>query len=66
MTRKDYELIAAAIKNQREDFAHNKSSVAAVDATANRIANALSRDNLRFDRRRFLDAAGAKLDGALY
>lgn len=54
MTRKDYELIAAAIKTQVAG--HERDLATKVVAEA--IAQALQRDNPRFDRARFLKACG--------
>ena len=60
MTRKDYILIAAALK-----AAHN--SPATVDGhrciylAAERIADALASDNPRFDIARFLKACGVQI-----
>lgn len=59
MTRKDYVLIAAAIKAVTEE--HSADSVVnGITWTAERIADALARDNPRFDRERFLKAAGVQ------
>lgn len=49
MTKKDYELIANAIREELQDTSH----YAAVLFTANRIAKALATDNPRFDPVRF-------------
>lgn len=61
MTRKDYELIAAAIREQvlrlKPELAAGLA-LAAVKGTAMTIALALARDNPRFDRARFLSACG--------
>lgn len=59
MTRKDYILIAEALKvsrlrAEREDIALGN------DYAAKAIADALGRDNPRFDRERFLKAAGVQ------
>ena len=60
MTKKDYELIAEAIR----DGIHEHKRVFGepphhhVQVLTERIADALARDNPRFQRRRFLDAAG--------
>lgn len=64
MTRKDYELIAAAIKathdriDQQTDFSHNGEQQRGVRRTAAHLADALAHDNPRFDRTRFLKACG--------
>lgn len=54
MTKKDYIVIATAIREARArgdgrcDYA--------IDVVANRIADKLQADNPRFDRKRFLEA----------
>ena len=54
MTRKDYVLIAEAIKE-----AHRLTSEkAGAGVVAYMLANTLQADNPRFDRARFLDACG--------
>jgi hypothetical protein len=58
MTRKDYILIAAAIKAVNRS--HDSSVVNGIRWTAERIADVLARDNPRFDRERFLTAAGVQ------
>lgn len=59
MTRKDYIAFAALLKDQREvnDKPHNN----AVDLTAVAMCDLFVRDNPRFDRERFLKAAGVQL-----
>lgn len=54
MTRKDYVLLAAAIKaaSAAPGYAERNAFV------AHAIADALARENPRFDRERFLRAAG--------
>lgn len=54
MTRKDYVLLAEAIKNCNV----NDDEQFGVDACAECIADALAADNPRFDRARFLKDAG--------
>jgi len=65
MTRKDYELIAAAIKGELDNSTADKfgddvqrAHYWAVDAVAKRISNGLATDNPRFDRAIFLRACG--------
>jgi hypothetical protein len=62
MTRKDYELIAAAIRMQvdslREGQPSTTLSLIAVQECAVKIAGALMRENQRFDYTRFLTACG--------
>lgn len=63
MTRKDYELIAAAIKEAKPllppvaDYAETTRQLG-WQTTAHAVAEALARDNPRFDRERFLAACG--------
>ena len=64
MTRKDYILIADALKNAQpmcklNDFADEMVSACHRDV-ARTLADALGRDNPRFDRERFLKAAGVQ------
>jgi len=54
MSRKDYQLIAQALRSSWEDHGTPPSP----DDTAHAIADALQADNPRFDRDRFLIAAG--------
>ena len=58
MTRKDYEVLAAALADARPTANENKAwhSQHCIDALA--VADALARDNARFDRARFLKACG--------
>ena len=69
MTRKDFILIAAALKAAGLEAAsphpvfssapaHNR--LLGRDICAVRLADALARDNPRFDRERFLKAAGVQ------
>ena len=55
MTRKDYVLIAAALKASRDRWVFAQTWLDAVHS----VANALMEDNARFDRERFLIACGA-------
>jgi len=64
MTRKDYILIAAALRDckPREkvgDFTDEMVGACFRDV-CDYLANALARDNPRFDRERFLKAAGVQ------
>ena len=54
MTRKDYQLIATVLKN----FGLDDYPVDDRDTIAYNLADALAADNPRFDRDRFLVAAG--------
>lgn len=63
MTRKDYVLIAAALftaRMQVEDIgpAHRAIVLRAFDEATRKLADSLGSDNPRFDRERFLKAAG--------
>lgn len=60
MTRKDYILIAAALNAARSSYEERLGTVYnnGIDNAADRIADSLARDNARFDRGRFLAAAG--------
>ena len=64
MTRKDYVLIAAALTQAKLDILGKEPPEAHSDLLDGRdyavehIADALARDNPRFDRERFLKAAG--------
>lgn len=58
MTRKDYILIAAALKAARI-ATETDITVYALNATAHTVSDALALDNSRFDRIRFLKACGA-------
>lgn len=58
MTRKDYELIADAIK--QHSAAANPDAAAAVRRVAHELTEALSADNSRFDTSRFLKACGVE------
>lgn len=68
MTRKDYNLIADAIKNTRlpvslTDERFYLMMLAATRTIAESVADGLAGDNPRFDRERFLKAAlGEKFD----
>lgn len=57
MTRKDYILLAAAIRACRFDGMDPVRAAIHADY-ANRVSDALAQDNPRFDRGRFLAAAG--------
>lgn len=62
MTRKDYVLIAEALKHARDQIPATGEHVAhellGNSSSARSIANALADDNPRFDRARFLQACG--------
>jgi hypothetical protein len=52
MTRKDYRLIAEALRRSP----YRKDSFFQWEATVGSIADAMAKDNPRFDRRKFLEA----------
>lgn len=62
MTRKHYEMLAAALKSARvpECYDHDTHSNAGADRAAVAVAEVLAADNPRFDRERFLRAAGVQ------
>ena len=62
MTRKDYILIADALKAARSSYTLPNVAIYhnGIDNAAHRLADALDRDNPRFDRERFLKAAGVQ------
>ena len=62
MTRKDYILIAAALRDARTYAAQHPEQFADVGVTiVHTLADRLANDNPRFDRERFLKAAGVQL-----
>lgn len=73
MTRKDYVLIAAALKEARshwltlpaditadQEAATRAAFALAIKAAAEELAGSLRRENPRFDRARFFKAAGVQ------
>lgn len=58
MTRKDYIVIAEAIKDALS-YDANEHERSMAQNIANRIAIAMRADNPRFDRERFMTATGA-------
>lgn len=58
VTRKDYILIAAALKRAQAQEA--RDGIPSYGYAARFLADALARDNARFEPRRFLDAAGVQ------
>jgi hypothetical protein len=58
MSRKDYVAIAAAISATKEDYTEILGALPALKTATKRIAEAFASDNPRFDRDRFMDAAG--------
>lgn len=63
MTRKDYVLIAEAIKgavNYEAEFNNNEAGADALKKFSITLASLLLADNPRFDVNRFFDACGVK------
>ncbi len=64
MTRKDYVLIAAALRDTLlidcPTESYLQGAKAAHVSAVTRLADSLARDNPRFDRERFLKAAGVQ------
>lgn len=63
LSKKDYELIAGALKHAYEAFDGRESEIESalgVEVAAINIARALSNDNPRFDKARFLAACGVR------
>ena len=60
MTRKDYEAIAAAIKEVVDSNRWFKGNLSGTQDTAKAVANVMAADNPRFDRARFLKACGVQ------
>jgi hypothetical protein len=58
MTRKDYVLIAAAIKAAYQTFDKPSNHANGARHVAHTLADTLATDNPRFDRDRFLTACG--------
>lgn len=60
MTRKDYQLIAEAIRPYADSLYRNrlKDMESAVETVAIRIARALEKENPRFDSDKFMEACG--------
>ena len=62
MTKKDYELIAAAIKQSLAGFTCREERVATLEIALN-LSDALAADNPRFAPNYFLHACGFKASG---
>lgn len=60
MTRKDYVMVADAIKDagNAQDLVDGREARIALETAATFIADGLSQDNPRFDRKRFMAACG--------
>ncbi|MEK9738093.1 MAG: hypothetical protein VW438_00010 [Euryarchaeota archaeon] len=61
MSRKDYELIAAAFRRSARDLTTPERRLGMVEAIAY-VSEALGNDNPRFDANRFLNAAMSEAD----
>lgn len=59
MTRKDYVLIAKAIRTTRGLYTFNRNEIAelAIDSVVDTLANRLAEENPRFDRAKFVEAS---------
>jgi len=63
MTKKDFELIAQAVREAREGLGHDGKAGAdafTLNRVSDRLCRALSATNGRFDRDRFLRACGVE------
>jgi len=58
MTRKDYELIARALKISGLNWEDGATPETVIREVAGQLAYTLAQDNPRFDRARFLTACG--------
>ena len=58
MTRKDYELIAAYIRNSRAGIIDGLDPIQEIDSVTAGLADRLAADNPQFNRDRFLAACG--------
>lgn len=61
MTRKDYEMIAQAVRDGLADGRRDPASTEAAKVAktiAQYVSDGLAADNLRFDRKRFMAACG--------
>lgn len=60
MTRKDYILLVDALREAHPHMVHQSEEREQWQVDCESIADALARDNPRFDRARFLTACGIK------
>jgi hypothetical protein len=58
MTRKHYVEVAAILAGERAVYASKPDAVRVLDNVTHSLADVFKRDNSRFDRQRFYDAAG--------
>lgn len=61
MTRKDYEAIAQAIRQVRNDFDYDVMARCVITALTGDIGKVLAKDNPRFDFHRFVVACGGNI-----
>jgi hypothetical protein len=62
MHRKDYILIANALRNYRNEPDANHNSWSGIEEVSNRICDALATDNPRFNREHFLAVVRGEKD----
>lgn len=60
MSRKDYEAIAAVLRNTRKQFCYDETADEVIDTIAARLCFEFLLDNERFDERKFLAATRPK------
>lgn len=60
MTRKDFQLIADAIREARTNAKGDPYMLHGVDLASHALTNALASSNARFDANRFLAACGVE------
>ena len=60
MTRKDYVLIADAMKRARPVILNNRGPLDMWESCVDELAQALARSNPRFDAQRFINACRAE------
>ena len=60
MTRKDYQLIARALKGGRSLWGNEPIGACTLDYVTGCLANLLEEDNPKFNRDAFMKAAGGK------
>jgi hypothetical protein len=62
MTRKDYQLIANAVKKVRDGYEHIPTAELAINSVAHELARALRVTNNHFDSDKFLAACGLAVE----
>lgn len=62
MTRKDYEAVAKAIREERLNWVGNGQVQLALNYLAGTLANGFAEGNERFDRQKFKEAARVEWD----